>query len=152
MNKRTAGIVTFSVGSVALWALAFYLLANAGASKDLRTYGLAAGFAALMLTLHTILFAIFADRKALTAQWFQRHGKPIEAEVVKVGRRGHRSAWRIKARHRDPRSGAEASFKSDLLRVNPDRKFQPGDKITVYLHPTDSRRYWVDTGLPSKYL
>lgn len=151
MTKKTAGTLTFTLLSVLLWGLAAYLISRSGQSRTLHTFGLSAGFVASVLTLHTILHALFANRKALEGDWFRRHGKPVEAEVIKVGRRGYRTAWRIRARQLNPKSGNDVIFKSDILRSNPGAKFSVGDRIVVYLHPTDTRRYWMDVGVRSEY-
>lgn len=152
MNKKTIGSLIFAVLSALLWGLTIYLLGRSGESRTLHTFGLAAGFTASILTLHTILYAVFANRKTLEGDWFRRHGKPMEAEIIKISRYGYHMAWRVKARHLDRKGGRETIFKSDILRSNPNAKFSIGDTIRVYRHPTDSRRYWMDVGLPSKYL
>lgn len=152
MNTKTVGTLVFAVLSALAWGLTVYLMGRSGESGTLRTLAFAAGFTATVLTLHTALYALLADRKALDGDWFRRHGKPVEAEIVKIGKRGRRTAWRVKARHRDRRSGAETVFKSDILRSNPARRLRVGDKVRVYLHPTDSRRYWMDVGVESEYL
>ncbi len=152
MNRKTIGTAVFAVLSALAWGLTAYLMGRSGESGTLRTFGLAAGFAAAMLTLHTVLYAVFADRKALDGDWFRRHGKPVDAEITKVGRRGHRTAWRVKARHLDRRSGVETVFKSDILRSNPGRRVGVGDTVRVYLHPTNPRRYWMDIGVESENL
>ena len=152
MNKKTVGGVLFALMSALLWGLTGWLGSRSGESRTLFTFSLAAGFVAAILTLHTVLYTMFANRKALDGGWFREHGKPVEAEIIKIDRRGHRSAWRIKARHVDSRRGTGTVFKSDILRANPDKRFHVGDRITVYLHPSSPQRYWMDVGVAGEYL
>ncbi len=151
MRKFRTGVMFFIVLSLGLWLLCFWLLAGSDGSKQREIFGWAAGFTALMATFHTLLFSRYGQRKAKTAAWFREQGRPLQAEVVKISRRGHRSAWRIKARHVDAR-GNETTYKSELLNFNPERTLQVGDPITVYLDPTDRQRYWVDSGIDSENL
>ena len=150
MNRKTVGGVLFALMSALLWGLTAWLGGRSGESETLSTLALAAGFVAVILTLHTVLYAMFANRKAVNGDWFREHGKPVEAEIIKIDRRGHRSAWRIKARYVDSRRGTGTVFKSDILRANPGKKFQVGDRITVYPHPSGSQRYWMDVGIASE--
>ncbi len=152
MSKKTTGTVFFAVASLLLWGLAAYLGLRAGESAERRVFALAAAFAALVLSAHTVLYALFADRKAREHDWLRAHGRPVDAEIVKVGRRGRRSAWRIKARWLDHATGQETVFKSEILRASPRARFRPGDRIRVYLHPTEPRRYWMDAGIDGEYL
>lgn len=152
MKRNTTGTSAFVFASILLWGVTAYLLSRHGGSPMLHTFGLATGFVAFVLTLHTILYAMLGNRKALEADWFRRHGRPVEAEIIHIGRRGRRSAWRVKARCVDRASGKETVFKSDILRSNPGRKLAVGGRIVVHLHPTDPRRYWMDVGVASEYL
>lgn len=152
MTTKIRGTVFFAIVSLLLWGLAAYLLSRSAGSGDLRTFGLAAAFVALVLSMHTVLFYLFADRKRDRREFFLRHGRRVDAQIVKVGRRGWRTAWRIKASYRDPRSGKLMTARSEILRANPARKFSVGDTIAVYLHPRDIKRYWMETGIDSEYL
>jgi hypothetical protein len=152
MNKKIAGGLIFALLSVLFWGLAAWLLGRSDEAQIFYTLGLAAGFAAIILTMHTVLYMLYADRKALSGDWYRQHGKLVTAEIIKISRRGHRTAWRIKARHVDSQNGQTMLFKSDILRSNPAPKLGIGDPIMVYLHPTDSRRYWMDVGINSEYL
>ena len=152
MNKKTLGIVTFCILSLLLWGLTAYLAEGMEASRDRRVFAYAAGFCALVLSAHTVLFALFGDRKERERDWLRSHGRRIDAVVTKVGRRGRRAAWRIKARGVDPRSGEELSFRSDILDANPGARFPLGSTIPVYLDPRNPKRYWVDAGIRTQYL
>ena len=102
--------------------------------------------------MHTLLYVGLAGRKPRDRAYYLQHGRPVDAVVTKVDKRGQRTAWRIKARYRDPRSGEEARFKSELLRANPGHRIRVGDSIRVYLDPERPNRYWMDTGTDAEYL
>lgn len=150
MSKKTTGTVFFAVASLLLWGLAAYLGLRAGESAERRVFALAAAFAALVLSAHTVLYALFADRKAREHDWLRAHGRPVDAEIVKVGRRGRRSAWRIKAVAQ--LRGRPVTFRSDILRADPSRRWRVGDTITVFLDPANPRRYWMDVGVDAEGL
>lgn len=152
MTSKTVGSLVFLIMSVLLWGLTSYFSLRAEESENFHTYTLVAGFTAFILSLHTVLYILFAGRKKRNRDYFLQHGRPVEAEIIKVGRRGKRTAWRIKARYRDLHSGKEVIFKSDILRSNPSAKFSVGDKIVVYLHPQNPSQYWMDTNIGSEYL
>lgn len=152
MTSKTSGSSIFLVTSALLWGLTGYLLLRAKESTDFYTFSLVTGFTALILSLHTILYILFAGRKERKRTYFLQHGRPVEAEIIKVGRRGKWTAWRIKARYRDLQSGNETIFKSDILRSDPTAKFRVGDRILVYLHPKDPGQYWMETEFQSEYL
>lgn len=151
MQKHATGRRVFTVLGVALWLLAIWLFVGADGSKTRSTLAFAAGFAALVMTAHALLFAKFGDRKDRLADWFRQHCRPVEVEIVKIGRRDAHRAWRIKARHLD-RHGNEITYKSDMLGDDPNDRWKVGDGITVYLDPANPRRYWMDTGIASKNL
>ncbi len=152
MSSKTVGGWVFVVASAMLWSLAAYLAIRAKGSGNLHVYSLAVGFVALVLSAHAVLYILFAGRKERNRADLLRNGRRVEAEIVKIGRRGQRTAWRIKARHRDPRSGHETVFKSDLLRSNPEGEFRVGDRIAVYVDARHPSRYWVETGRASEHL
>lgn len=150
MTKTTAGALVFVITSVILWGLTIYL---SFASSEVRApYAQAAGFVAFILTLHTVFYVSFSGRKNRRRDYFFRYGKPIETKIIDIKRRGIRTAWRITSKYFDERLGKEITFKSDILRLNPSRKFRTGDTITVYLHPTKPNQYWMETGIQSEYL
>ena len=93
-----------------------------------------------------------AGRKPRDRAYYLQHGRPVDAVVTKVDKRGQRTAWRIKARYRDPRSGEGARFKSELLRANPGHRIRVGDSIRVYRDPERPNRYWMDSGTDAEYL
>lgn len=150
MTKRTVGAWVFAIASVALWSLTLYLaLASPGVKSS---YVQATGFVALILTLHTVLYILFSGRKDRRRDYFLRVGEPIETEITDIKKRGKRTAWRIKSKHVDKRTGTEVVFRSEILRRNPSKKFQVGDVIVVYRHPTRTEEYWMETGIGSEYL
>ena len=98
-----------------------------------------------------VISSNLADRKARDADWLRRHGRAVQAEVVKIGRRG--KGWRVQALAVAPTgTAAPTVFKSDILRADPRPRLAVGDHIQVHLHPTDRRRYWMAIGTESKYL
>lgn len=149
-RQKTAGLWTFGTLSVALWGLAAWLLAQAGGEERQRLFGYVAAFAALVLSSHTILFALFAGRKEREQAWLRAHGRPLEAVVSKVDRRGHAGEWRVKARRTEQASGGEIRYRSRALRAQPD--VQVGDRVRVYVDPANPRRYWMDVGVEDRYL
>lgn len=149
-EKKSAGTAVFGVASALLWGLAAYLGWSPPQSDNGSVYAYAAAFAALVLTAHTVLFARYADRKWHEGNWFRAHGKPIEAQITRI--KGSGRDWRVRALHLDQRSGAETTFKSNRLRDDPNEKYAVGDKVTVYLHPSDPRRYWMDLELEHRNL
>lgn len=151
MGKQAAGRRFFILLSVVLWALTAWLLLGADQSDGSRILALACGFVALVASAHALLYAKYGERKSRNADWFRQHGTPVQATIVKIGKRGRRTAWRIKAQGRD-RQGNVFVYKSEILRANPGRRYQTGDAITVYLDPADANRYWMDTGIGSEYL
>lgn len=151
MTPKAAGTLVFGILSALGWLLTAYLASRAGASARASMFAWAAGFVALVLTLHTLLYALLADRKARDADWLRRHGLAVQAEVVKIGRRG--KGWRVQALAVVPTgTAAPTVFKSDILRADPRPRLAVGDHIQVHLHPTDRRRYWMAIGTESKYL
>lgn len=150
MPKRTVGALVFVAASVALWSLTIYLsLASPAAGAP---YVRAAGFVALILTLHTVLYVLFSGRKSRRRDYFLQHGKPLETRIATIKRRGPRTAWRVTSTYVDRRTGREVVFKSDILRRNPSRRLQIGDTVMVYLHPTKADQYWMETGIEGEYL
>ena len=152
VKSNTTGAWFFAGLSVLAWLLTAYLAARAGESAQLRTFAWAAGFLAGVLSVHTLLYVGLAGRKPRDRAYYLQHGRPVDAVVTKVDKRGQRTAWRIKARYRDPRSGEEARFKSELLRANPGHRIRVGDSIRVYLDPERPNRHWMDTGTDAEYL
>lgn len=151
-NKKGLGILVFFSLSLVMWGVALYLFSRADESALLHTYSRAAIFVAIILSSHTLLYTLFANRKSIDADWYRAHGQRIEADITHIKRRGHRAAWRIKARYIHPKTGQESTFKSDILRANPSSLHHVGGKITVYIHPQRPRQYWMDVGIESEYL
>lgn len=149
-EKKSAGTAVFGVASALLWCLAAYLGWSPPQSDNGSVYAYAAAFAALVLTAHTVLFARYADRKWHEGNWFRAHGKPIEAQITRI--KGSRRDWRVRAVPLGGGNAPETTFKSDRLRDDPNETYAVGDKVVVYLHPTDPRRYWMDLGLESRNL
>lgn len=93
MKKKTVGGVLFALLSALLWGLTGWLAGRSGEARAFFTFSLAAGSVAAILTPHTVLYTMFANRKALDGDWFREHDKPVQAEIIKIDRRGHRLGW-----------------------------------------------------------
>ncbi|MCC6596853.1 MAG: DUF3592 domain-containing protein [Rhodanobacteraceae bacterium] len=136
--------------SAALWLLAGALAMRSDPDGSLRGWVGGALFTAGVATLAAALYWTFGQRKAIRAAWLRAHGRPLAAQVSKVGRRGRRSAWRIKAVAQ--LRGRPVTFRSDILRADPSRRWRVGDTITVFLDPANPRRYWMDVGVDAEGL
>jgi hypothetical protein len=80
--------------------------------------------------------------------WLQRHGRPVDADIVDIGvdrslRVNRRSPWRITAQWLDPTGDRIYLFTSDEIWFDPE-PFVDGDKIPVLIDPQNPNRYRMD--------